>query len=178
MKKILNLGILTLIFLTSPTAGYCYFLHDASTPAPKQPDPKNSIINQVQGTPILPPSPSLAPTPPVPASQTQGQAVSSVLKEIAPQAVSGQSPAIPAVPVRSWNISPGSLQEQLSQWASQEGYQLIWRASWDLDMQASASFAGDFQTAIRDLFLGLHSAGHPIRLAIYPSNQVIEVIDQ
>ena len=165
--------------------GYCYFLHDTTqkaqatgrnvetrsgvktpgvfSPAPAQPQPVPAQSERAAATPSA-----------LPSSAAKETAVSSALKEFS--VVPGK--ASPDTAPRSWNLLPGSLQRQLEDWAGKAGYKGIWRASWDLDMQASATFAGDFQDAINDLFLGLHEAGHPIRLAIYPANKVLEVIDQ
>lgn len=70
---------------------------------------------------------------------------------------------------------PGSLQNQLDSWAERAGYQLVWKSSSDLDMEAHASFKGTFVGVIQQLFTGLHKSGHPLRVTLYQNNNVIEV---
>ena len=94
-------------------------------------------------------------------------------------------PASPAVTIVAepvslpeWPLSQGSLRTQLDVWASRASWQLIWNADTDLDMQASASFRGNFVAAVTQLFEGLHAAGFPLRATFYPSNNVLEVSDR
>ena len=94
-------------------------------------------------------------------------------------------PASPAVTIVAepvslpeWHLSQGSLRTQLDIWASRASWQLIWNADTDLDMQASASFRGNFVAAVTQLFEGLHAAGFPLRATFYPSNNVLEVSDR
>lgn len=94
-------------------------------------------------------------------------------------------PASPAVTIVAepvslpeWHLSQGSLRTQLDVWASRASWQLIWNADTDLDMQASASFRGNFVAAVTQLFEGLHAAGFPLRATFYPSNNVLEVSDR
>ena len=70
-------------------------------------------------------------------------------------------PASPAVTIVAepvslpeWHLSQGSLRTQLDVWASRASWQLIWNADTDLDMQASASFRGNFVAAVTQLFEG------------------------
>ena len=176
MKNIIQISI-TIFFIVvlSTKTGFCYFLHDQShetTPEASESNAKNSKI-------FSPPpksAPASVPAQPAPLTSTilsskpsekaNETAVSSALKEFS----AAEEPIL-------WKLAPGSLQQQLTAWADKVGYKVVWRASWDLDMQTSATFSGDFQAAVTELFLGLHDAGHPIRLAIYPANKVLEVID-
>ena len=94
-------------------------------------------------------------------------------------------PASPAVTIVAepvslpeWHLSQGSLRTQLDIWASRASWQLIWNADTDLDMQASASFRGNFVAAVTQLFEGLHAAGFPLRATFYPPNNVLEVSDR
>ena len=94
-------------------------------------------------------------------------------------------PASPAVTIVAepvslpeWHLSQGSLRTQLDVWASRASWQLIWNADTDLDMQASASFRGNFVAAVTQLFEGLHAAGFPLRATFYPPNNVLEVSDR
>ena len=94
-------------------------------------------------------------------------------------------PASPAVTIVAepvslpeWHLSLGRLRTQLDVWASRASWQLIWNADTDLDMQASASFRGNFVAAVTPLFEGLHAAGFPLRATFYPPNNVLEVSDR
>ena len=94
-------------------------------------------------------------------------------------------PASPAVTIVAepvslpeWHLSQGSLRTQLDVWASRASWQLIWNADTDLDMQASASFRGNFVAAVTQLFEGLHAAGFPLRATFYPPTNVLEVSDR
>lgn len=102
-----------------------------------------------------------------------------------PQVEAAPIPASPAVTIVAepvslpeWHLSQGSLRTQLDVWASRASWQLIWNADTDLDMQASASFRGNFVAAVTQLFEGLHAAGFPLRATFYPSNNVLEVSDR
>lgn len=102
-----------------------------------------------------------------------------------PQVEAAPIPTSPAVTIVAepvslpeWHLSQGSLRTQLDVWASRASWQLIWNADTDLDMQASASFRGNFVAAVTQLFEGLHAAGFPLRATFYPSNNVLEVSDR
>lgn len=104
---------------------------------------------------------------------------------VTPKVEATSIPASPAVTIVAepvslpeWHLSQGSLRTQLDVWASRASWQLIWNADTDLDMQASASFRGNFVAAVTQLFEGLHAAGFPLRATFYPSNNVLEVSDR
>lgn len=95
--------------------------------------------------------------------------------------VTQESPAVTIVAepmLPEWLLTPGSLHVQLEGWAGRAGYQLVWNADTDLDMQSRASFRGNFVAAITQLFEGLHAAGFPLRATLYPANNVLEVSDR
>lgn len=85
-----------------------------------------------------------------------------------------------SAPVSStvWTIKPGSLHDQLQAWAEQAGYQFIWKANVDLDMEVLANFPGSFEEAVNKLFMGLHRSNRqPLRATLFKANQVFEVSD-
>lgn len=100
-----------------------------------------------------------------------------------PVAAATQPPSLEAtVPMASpsntpetWNIAPGTLRAQLAAWASRAGYQVVWKADHDYDMEAHANFRGDFLSAVQQLFSGLQRVGYPLRVTMYKSNTVMEV---
>ena len=47
----------------------------------------------------------------------------------------------------------------------------------DFDLEAMATFDGDFVAAIKQLFLGLHRSGNALRVTVYQSNKVVEVAE-
>ena len=154
------------------------------TPKGMQPVPATAQPTVV--APVTPESPSVASALNDAAAQTKSAAA-------APETPPVDTPKIEAkpVPVASpavtivtepmlpeWLLTPGSLHVQLEQWAGRAGYQLVWNADTDLDMQSRASFRGNFVAAITQLFEGLHAAGFPLRATLYPANNVLEVSDR
>jgi len=83
-----------------------------------------------------------------------------------------------ATPSEEWNLVPGSLRGQLETWAYRAGYQLIWKAQNDLEMQTKASFRGDFLSAVKSLFVGLYAHGNLLRATLYEDNKVLEVMGE
>lgn len=83
------------------------------------------------------------------------------------------SPPVAAV----WELKPGSLASQLETWSIRAGFQLIWKAPHDLEMEAHSVFRGEFQDVVSRLFQGLHKSGNALRVTIYTANNVIEVAE-
>ena len=135
--------------------------------------------------PVQPESPAVASAlndaaaqagPAVTASETTNGA-----PKIEATPVPATSPAITIVAepmLPEWQLTPGSLHVQLEEWGKRGGYQLVWNADTDLDMQSRASFRGNFIGAVTQLFEGLHAAGFPLRATLYPANNVLEVGDK
>lgn len=82
------------------------------------------------------------------------------------------------IPTSEWNIEPGGLRAQLNAWASRAGYQLVWKAGHDYDMESHAAFQGEFPEAVKKLFSGLQRAGYALRVTLYKGNNVMEVGDK
>ncbi|MFZ5425401.1 MAG: TcpQ domain-containing protein, partial [Thermodesulfobacteriota bacterium] len=86
-------------------------------------------------------------------------------------------PVAPAVPAPTWSVNPGGLHAQLESWSSKAQYQLVWKAKHDFELETNANFSGDFVSAIKQLFAGLHRGGHALRVTVYQGNNVIEVAE-
>jgi hypothetical protein len=134
-----------------------------------------------QPTPLPGPAPISSPTPCGPdhttTPATEPQASGPVSAVPPAQTPASPPPSPPTPPAPSWNISPGSLHSQLGHWAMRAHYQLIWKAQHDFDLEARAGFEGDFETAIKNLFAGLHRSGHALRVTLYRGNNVLEVAE-
>ena len=154
------------------------------TPKGMQPVPATAQPPVV--APVTPESPAVTSALNDAAAQTKSAAA-------APETPPADAPKIEATPVPAtspavtivaepmlpeWLLTPGSLLVQLEGWAGRAGYQLVWNADTDLDMQSRASFRGNFVAAITQLFEGLHAAGFPLRATLYPANNVLEVSDR
>lgn len=179
-------------------------LHPASLPEPSLPEPAVStaitqkpevkvepkIIQDALGvsasSPVLPikslPISSTAASSPLPVIPASSLASTSHLPPAKTEESDGSdslllqtSKASASLSEKTWMLMPGSLQNQLDSWAERAGYQLVWKSSSDLDMEAHASFKGTFVGVIQQLFTGLHKSGHPLRVTLYQNNNVIEV---
>lgn len=157
-------------------------------PVPAAPSPVSRLLSEksdpvkpagnppvaVQTSPAAPESSGAAPTlSPAATPQASGPV---------PAASPAQTPASsppppPAPPTPSWDVAPGSLHSQLEHWAMRAHYQLIWKAQHDFELEARAGFEGDFETAIKQLFAGLHRSGHALRVTLYRGNNVLEVAE-
>lgn len=85
--------------------------------------------------------------------------------------------ALPASPaaVESWELNPGSLEDQLLAWARQANWNLIWKAEHDIRLQAHAVLQGNFTDAVGKVFQGLAAQGNALRVTFYTVNNVVEV---
>lgn len=149
--------------------------------------------NVASGVAAVAPASVAAPTPisvpvsvPAPAVLPVASVSSSLVEPVAPAAgelaptaseTAVEPPAPEPVP-ETWTIVPGKLHEQLSMWAKQADYQIIWKTRNDFDMESYARFQGDFLNAIRQLFAGLQRSGHALRVTLYQGNKVLEVNDE
>lgn len=153
---------------------------------PKGMQPVTATAQPPVAAPVSPESPTVDSALNDAAAQTKSAAA-------APETPPADAPKIEATPVPAtspavtivaepmlpeWQLTPGSLHVQLEGWAGRAGYQLVWNADTDLDMQSRASFRGNFVAAITQLFEGLHAAGFPLRATLYPANNVLEVSDR
>jgi hypothetical protein len=95
------------------------------------------------------------------------------------------TPTVPVVPAMApvvqepeWPIAPGLLRGQLANWSTRAGYQLVWKAGYDFDMESKSSFHGDFVGAVKRLFHRMHEQGNLLRATIYQDNRVLEVREE
>lgn len=162
------------------------------TPAPvSQPAPAPAVqptpapAARPTPAPSAPPTPAPLPTPaaqpaPAPAAQPEPPQAAQPASTQGAQPAQGQvsqPSAPPVLPTPRWDVAPGSLRSQLEHWAMRAHYQLIWKAQHDFDLEARAGFEGDFETAIKSLFAGLHRSGHALRVTLYRGNNVLEVAE-
>lgn len=149
--------------------------------SPVAPQAAPATATPQQPTPLPGPAPLSPPAPSVPdrttTQVTEPQASGPVSAAPAAQTPASPPPSPPTPPEPSWNVSPGSLHSQLGHWAMRAHYQLIWKAQHDFDLEARADFEGDFETAIKQLFAGLHRSGHALRVTLYRGNNVLEVAE-
>jgi hypothetical protein len=153
---------------------------------PKGMQPVTATAQPPVVAPVTPESPAVASALNDAAAQTKSAATAPETPpvdapKIEAKPVPATSPAVTIVAepmLPEWLLTPGSLHVQLEGWAGRAGYQLVWNADTDLDMQSRASFRGNFVAAITQLFEGLHAAGFPLRATLYPANNVLEVSDR
>lgn len=117
-----------------------------------------------------------------PAPQLKQQApAQTVLSEIKAEtkAITPILPAKPMLPqAKVWVLRPGSLMNQLDEWARGESWKLIWQANYDLDLNADATFSGDFIKVVEQIFNSLPRKNNGLRVSIYKQNKVVEVIGE
>lgn len=124
------------------------------------------------------PEPAMKPLPEKPLPLAEAKKATSQAAPITPIAAAPVSAPLPHeayVPQSEWSIEPGSLRAQITAWTARAGYQLVWKASHDYDMDSHARFQGDFVGAVKNLFTGLQHAGFPLRVTLYKGNNVMEV---
>lgn len=110
--------------------------------------------------------------------QPANSAAQSALTELqaAPKAF---TPLLPPVQQpKVWILKQGSLMNQLDEWAKGENWQLIWKSDYDLELNASATFAGNFIEAVTKVFHSLQKKNNGLRVNLYKQNKVIEVIGE
>lgn len=76
-----------------------------------------------------------------------------------------------------WELSPGSLEEQLREWCAKADWQLLWKAEHDIRLQAHSVMRGDFEKAVTGVFQALHTQGNSLRATLYKTNSVLEIKD-
>ncbi|AXQ50977.1 hypothetical protein DZC31_30125 (plasmid) [Stenotrophomonas rhizophila] len=86
--------------------------------------------------------------------------------------------AVPS-PAESWIVSPAdaTLRHALGKWAARAGWQLVWEASVDVPVTVSASFDGDFRSAVKRLFSSLSAAEVNLTGLMYSGNRVLRVTE-
>lgn len=74
-----------------------------------------------------------------------------------------------------WQLQKGSLRAQLREWAALGGYQIVWSAIKDYQIDASATFTGNFLDVFTSVMHSLRQTGTPIKAQIYTGNKVIVI---
>lgn len=141
-----------------------------STPASTAPAPVPAALAPSPVPASVPTPAPVVTTPPVPPPA----AVPSLPVQLPVENIHEYEPA----PVmETWSIQPGGLRIQIHGWAARAGYQLVWKAGSDFEMEASANFEGEFLKAVETLFAGMQHTGHALRVTVYQGNKVLEVTE-
>lgn len=165
-------------------------------PEPVQAQPKvaDLAVNAPAPTPPTPPAAPRpgsvavvppAPTPPVvqaegfakPATSTVPGSPTPVVAA-APIAVAPPKPVPPPVP--TWTVSPQdkTIREALKNWTLRAGWTFepeYWTLPMDIPVTASATFSGDFKTAVRQLIAATELSDTPSQPCFY-QNRVVRVV--
>lgn len=82
-------------------------------------------------------------------------------------------------PAESWIVSPsdGTLRRVLAKWAARAGWQIHWEAPVDLPVTVTASFDGDFRSAVKGLFSSLSASEVNLSALLYTGNRVLRVTE-
>jgi hypothetical protein len=75
----------------------------------------------------------------------------------------------------TWEIKPGSLKTQLTEWANKAQWQIVWTASTDYQLQARAEIQDSFTAAVTQVIQSMRNNGAPLRAYIYRGNRVVLV---
>jgi hypothetical protein len=78
-----------------------------------------------------------------------------------------------------WVISPRdvTLRRALARWSTKAEWQLHWDAAVDLPISVTATFDGDFRSAIHQLFTSLSAAEVNLSAVLYTGNHVLRVTE-
>ena len=109
------------------------------------------------------------------AEQHAALASTDTVQEIAPGA---PTPAeVPAQPVKVWkiNLTDKSVRALLDRWCKEEGYQLLWEISVDLELGATADISGTFEEALNSVLASLSTSDYPVEAMMY-ENRVVRVV--
>lgn len=88
--------------------------------------------------------------------------------------------ATPPKPVaEQWTMTTSdvTLRRALGKWAARAGWQLVWEASVDVPINVTATFEGDFRTAVKRLFQSLSAADVNLTGMLYSGNRVLRVTE-
>lgn len=77
--------------------------------------------------------------------------------------------------INNWAYSPSDkyLSITLGKWAKQAGYQLIWQADNDYEMQSSGTLNVGFKTAVNEVLKSFKHADNPLKAEWYKNNVVV-----
>lgn len=75
-----------------------------------------------------------------------------------------------------WRIRAGStLRQAIEAWANAASYQVVWHARHGFNIEADATFQGDFLTAVKSLFEGYGAADSPLSVDVYPDQRLLVI---
>jgi hypothetical protein len=141
------------------------------------PPPEN--IAMQQPAPMPPPAPAPAPTPvaaapaPVIESMPTWSAPPMQTQPVFNTPAPAPAPAAVQATIETWSAGRGkTLHDVLSEWCRRSNVDLEWLAEYDYPLQASASFTGTFEQAVRGLLSGFDEA-HPQPVAQLHANPAI-----
>lgn len=88
-----------------------------------------------------------------------------------------KDPAESAVSVSEepWKLEPGSLKDQLTQWAERADYSFIWDSKYDYRLDAGQTFYGNFEKVVKEVITALYRNGSRVKADIYTKNQVLYI---
>lgn len=145
---------------------------------PSTPAPAPTIVNVI----AAPLSPSKPVDPPFPIiaglalSKSEVVRTPASVKEASAPAI---KPVVPKPILERWEIaaSDGTLRRALGKWAVRSGWQLVWDASVDVPVTANATFTGNFNTVVTQLFRSLSAADVNLSAVLYSGNRVLRVTE-
>lgn len=98
-------------------------------------------------------------------------------KAYVPRQPTGPANVIAQPTTQVWTIKQGeTLTEALNNWAKRAGYSVVWNADHTFDIEAAASFDGDFTKAITSLFSAYKDADRPVVVDLYPDQKPKPVV--
>jgi len=156
----------------------------APPPAPKAPVAANPLVTPINATgaaKTAPVAPAVATKPTTEAevgkTTTDTKAKPSAAQTFATQGIAERPPVpAPVTPVVVYSIRAGqTLRQAVEQWAVKAGYKVVWQPDYAFDIEADASFPGDFITAVTALFDAYRQAKQPLFVDIYPSQHLVVV---
>lgn len=156
----------------------------AATPAPKVVDTKPVVAAVMPAAKIVASAARRKPVTAVTASAFGANAVplqpgkAMPVTPVPPIVVAKAAQPIKPLP-EQWVIaaSDTTLRRALNKWAVKAGWQLVWEASVDVPINVTASFEGDFRTAVKRLFQSLSAADVNLNGMLYAGNKVLRVTE-
>jgi len=128
-------------------------------PAPVVGAPSAPVVLDAVSPPVVEAAPMALPTTsPVPTVSPASDGVAVTGKIVMPSGVALQAPVLPSAS-DVWKAEPGEhLRTVIKRWCDRSHVELVWSTEYDYPVQASASFTGSFEEAVRDLLTGFVDA--------------------
>lgn len=99
-------------------------------------------------------------------------------RAMAPKTLSaGAAPSVPTAPVvQSWIAKSGStLRTAVTEWATKEGWQVVWGPTFDYPIVAQLSFDGSFLDAIVEIFRSYEKADRPLLVDVHAAQKLLYI---